>query len=199
MNAFKLCNPAKSVLGNGVMTLDGVKSAIALCTLRMLPGAHGVVTRPFGSGIVEFAMNMKTKYLVVPFVVIAFAASVCMADAWTNVAGNVIVGDVAAVSPQVVLCVAGGETQRVERSVFPASELKRMEAICLAPAVAELPPSAIAPAWNEFAAKCAAKTAARGDLIALKRLIAASALDESAKKSWTQKARKMYQKMNVGG
>jgi len=111
------------------------------------------------------------------------------ASTWTNVAGNVIVGEVAAVDATSVTLVTGGVTQRVARTVFPATELARMGA---ADATERVPP-AIAPAWREFAAKCAAKTATRGELIALKRFIAASALDDAAKKTWTQKARKMFQ------
>jgi len=54
-------------------------------------------------------------------------------------------------------------------------------------------PAMIAPAYRDFVRMCEQKTATRGDLIGLKRFIAASALDEAAKKTWTQKARKIYQ------
>jgi len=111
--------------------------------------------------------------------------------AWTNVAGNVVVGEVVAVDATSVLLVTGAETQRVSRTVFPTAELARMGA---ADATERVPP-ALAPAWREFEAKCAAKTVTRGDLIVFKRFIAASALDDAAKTMWTRKARKRYQEV----
>jgi len=121
--------------------------------------------------------------------------------AWTNVAGNVIVGEIVSTDATSVTLVTGAVTQRVSRTVFTASELSRMgEQLGEASSskvAQERVPAVIAPAWNEFAAKCSAKTATRGDLIALKRFIAASTLDDAAKKAWTQKARKAYQEMRV--
>jgi len=102
----------------------------------------------------------------------SFVRAAAEVSAWTNVAGNVIVGEVVSADAASVTLVTGAAAQ------------KRV-------------PAVIAPAWNEFAAKCAAKTATRGDLIALKRFIAVSAIDDAAKKAWTQKARKAYQGMRA--
>jgi len=112
---------------------------------------------------------------------------------WTNVAGNVMSGSVVGLDAKSVRLATGAVTQTVARSVFPAGELKRMQA---ALGVSEEPavPSAIAPAWRDFAAKCAARTATRGDLIGLKRLVAASGLDAAAQRTWTQRARELYRK-----
>jgi len=63
----------------------------------------------------------------------------------------------------------------------------------VASADAERVPAAIAPVYRDFVRMCEQKKATRGDLIALKRFIAASALDEAAKQMWTQKARRFYQ------
>jgi len=122
-------------------------------------------------------------------------------SSWTNVAGNIIVGEVVSTDATSVTLVTGAVTQRVSRTVFPASELSRMgeqPGEANSPKAAqERVPVVIAPAWDEFTAKCAAKTATRGDLIAFKRFIAASTLDDATKKAWTQKARKAYQGMRV--
>jgi len=119
-----------------------------------------------------------------------FVRAAAGSSAWTNVAGNVIVGEVVSTDATSVTLVTAAVTQRVSRTVFPTAELARMGAV----SVEDRVPAAIAPAWREFVAKCAAKTATRDDLIAFKRFIAASTLDEAAKKTWTQKARKAYRK-----
>lgn len=121
----------------------------------------------------------------------AVSSRTMAAEAWTNVVGEVTTGDVVALNTRSVYLAAGAVTQRVARSAFPAAEIARMQAaLGVKPAVC--PPSAIAPVWNDFAAKCAADQATRGELVTLLGFIAASALDESAKAEWTRKARECY-------
>jgi len=150
--------------------------------------------------MILYSRLFKAAYVVCAVVaVLNLAFSAKAESVWTNVAGNVVAGEVAALDARTVSFVAGGVTQRVVRTVFPASELKRMEEAFGGADATERVPPVLAPAWRDFAAKCAAKTATRGDLITLKRFIAASALDEAAKKLWTQKARKLYQESKKQG
>lgn len=118
-------------------------------------------------------------------------AAVSCDGVWTNVAGEVLSARIVSLGATSVRLATGSVTQRVARSAFPASEIARMQAALGVQPVVH-PPSAIAPAWNDFAAKCAADQAMRNELVALLGFIAASSLDETAKKEWTQKARECY-------
>jgi len=55
-------------------------------------------------------------------------------------------------------------------------------------------PAALVPAWRDFAAKCTARTATRGDLIGLKRLVSAAPISEDLKVTLVGEARILYQK-----
>jgi len=53
-------------------------------------------------------------------------------------------------------------------------------------------PAALAPAWRDFSARCAAGTATRGDLIGLKRLVSAARISEDLKVILVGEARILY-------
>jgi len=134
---------------------------------------------------------MRSLVLLTAVVFSATVFGSVVGGSWTNVAGNVLVGEVVAVDGASVALASGGVTQRVARTAFPASEIARMRtALGLADEPAPVP-SAIAPVWRGFAAKCAAKTVTREDLVTVKRFIAASALADDEKKKWTAEARRL--------
>jgi len=137
------------------------------------------------------AKGIRSLVLLTAAIFSATAFGAVGGGCWTNVAGNVLAGEVVAVDGASVAIAAGGVTQRASRTAFPASENARMRT---ALGLGDEPPpvpSAIEPVWRGFAAKCAAKTVTREDLVTVKRFIAASALADDEKKKWTAEARQL--------
>jgi len=60
-------------------------------------------------------------------------------------------------------------------------------------------PAALAPAWRDFAAKCTAGSATRGDLIGLKRLVTSAQISDDLKVTLVGEARILYQKSRPRG